>query len=501
MKLLSKEWSDIFSLLILSFFINIFALTIPIFILNVYDKVIPHNSYYTLFSLTFGAVIFLIFDYIFRYVRYEIVSFYNIKLENIFSKESINTQSIISILDLPFATLFLMIILYFSQILGLTLIFVFILVAFINIIYSIVNKKLDNKYNQFSKDRERLKYKIEVLKDKGSNIDILEKLIGQLEDLNSANLELKLKKIKAQNIIQNINYLSIPFSLLFITSIGAIEIVEHNLSFGALIATNMLSSRFLQPMIIMFQNNSIKGFINIYKYFSKPIVEDRFIKIDNISGEISFKNLALNFNKNLLFRFDNFTLPANKISVVVSNKSVGKTTFLKLISKNIDFYSGEICFDGIDIKLIDNKSFTKFISMSCENDMFIDGTILDNLKNSKLSDEETILEVKKSGLFAIINNTNSGFLTKIDMFGNPLSKREKSAISILKALLKDSKIVLIDDTFDIFEKEVLEQLIEYLKKVKESRTIIVVSQNRDLISSSDYIFIFDNKNIKVGKNG
>ena len=214
------------------------------------------------------------------------------------------------------------------------------------------------------------------------------------------------------------------------------------------------------------------------------------------NGSIKFKNVSFNYlsnTENKVLKNINIEINGGKMTALVGHSGSGKSTMLNLIPRIYDPVSGIIFVDEEDIKNINLDSLRKQISIVDQNTTLFDDTVLNNIKYAKPTASKD--EVIKAAEFAMctdfINKLENGFDTLIGENGVKLSGGEKQRLSIARAFLKDSKIILLDEATSSLDSETEEKIQKALDKLTSNKTTIVIAHRLSTILNSDKIYVID----------
>ena len=237
---------------------------------------------------------------------------------------------------------------------------------------------------------------------------------------------------------------------------------------------------------------------------------ERIIPIIDIENEIQTnlksKDLVLS-NGNIIFKKVNFAYKSNlenkvlknidiefkggKMTAIVGLSGSGKSTLLNMIPRIYLPNDGSIEIDNQDISKINLSSLRKEISIVDQNTTLFDDTVINNIKYAK--PEATDEEVKEASKLAMcsefIDNLESGYNTLIGENGVKLSGGEKQRLSIARAFLKKSNIILLDEATSSLDSETEEKIQKALTELVYNKTTIVIAHRLSTILSSDKIYV------------
>ena len=233
---------------------------------------------------------------------------------------------------------------------------------------------------------------------------------------------------------------------------------------------------------IIDQKNDINDALN-----AKPIV----IK----NSEIKFKNVdfAYDIKESITLSSVNLEFKGGKMTSLVGHSGSGKSTILNLIPRLYDARGGDITIDDQSIYKSTISSLRKEISLVSQDTTLFDDTIKNNIKYAKedATDEEIYKVAKMSFCEEFINNLPDKFNTLIGENGVRLSGGEKQRLSIARAMIKKSSIILLDEATSSLDSETETKIQNALKILTKNKTTIVIAHRLSTILSSDNIYVID----------
>ena len=218
------------------------------------------------------------------------------------------------------------------------------------------------------------------------------------------------------------------------------------------------------------------------------------LKITN--GSIIFKNVNFNYESNLsnqVLKDINLEFEGKKMTALVGHSGSGKSTLLNLIPRIYDPTSGKISIDNQQIKKINLSSLRKEISIVDQNITLFDDTVFNNIKygHPNATDEAIYNAAKLSMSLDFINNLEKKFDTKIGENGVNLSGGERQRLSIARAFLKNSKIILLDEATSSLDSETEDKIQKALDILISNKTTVVIAHRLSTILNSDKIYVLD----------
>ena len=231
------------------------------------------------------------------------------------------------------------------------------------------------------------------------------------------------------------------------------------------------------------------------KIFSLP--EAKEIKISD--AKINFNNVefAYEAKEGNVLKGISLEFKGGKMTSLVGLSGSGKSTILNLIPRFYDIGSGEIKIDDQSINKIKLESLRKQISLVSQETTLFDDTIKNNIKyaNSESSDEEIIEVAKLSHCHDFIENLPNKYDTLIGEDGVRLSGGEKQRISIARAMLKKSPIILLDEATSSLDAETEKKIQDALNILTSNKTSIVIAHRLSTILNSDNIYVIQSGNV------
>ena len=237
------------------------------------------------------------------------------------------------------------------------------------------------------------------------------------------------------------------------------------------------------------------------KIFDKPGSEDYNIN----KAYISFNNVNFEYeiNENKVLQDVNIEIEGGKMTALVGHSGAGKSTILNLIPRFYDISGGDIKVDGRSIYEIKLKSLRSNISLVSQDVTLFDDTIKNNIiyGNSSATEQEVSDAINFSYCSDFIRNLPNKEDTIIGENGVRLSGGEKQRISIARAMLKKSKIILLDEATSSLDADTEHKIQEAIKLLTKNRTTVVIAHRLSTIMMSDNIYVLEKgKIISSGKH-
>ena len=218
-------------------------------------------------------------------------------------------------------------------------------------------------------------------------------------------------------------------------------------------------------------------------------------KLEITSGNIEFKNVGFKYNngEESVLRSINLEIIGGKMNALVGHSGAGKSTILNLIPKFFNCSDGDILIDGQSIYDISTFSLRKEISMVTQDTTLFDDTIRNNIAYGKpdATDKEINEAAKNSFASDFIEKLPQKYDTQIGEDGVRLSGGEKQRISIARAILKETPIILLDEATSSLDAETEDKIQKGLSYLTKNKTTLVIAHRLSTILSSEKIFVID----------
>ena len=319
--------------------------------------------------------------------------------------------------------------------------------------------------------------------------------------LNSINNSLNFSKII--NIQELFNDLFEGIILLFVIYLGSTYIMDKSLTIGSLITYNSLVYYFITPIRnsldfykdLFYVKNSIQRINNILNYKYEKLDKETNL---NISGNIKIKNLEFSYNNKSKI-IDNFSLNINdKDKVLILGPSgTGKSTLLKILYKYYDILRDKIYIDNYDLNDFTLKDIRKNVTYISQNEQLYNDTIKNNIILDRNIDEKKFIDVcNMVYVNEIVKDNMLSYNYRLEENGANISGFQRQRIILARALLKNSKIILIDEGLNEIDINLERKILKNIFKYYKDKTIIIVSHRLDNIDLYNRVVKVENGKIK-----
>ncbi len=214
----------------------------------------------------------------------------------------------------------------------------------------------------------------------------------------------------------------------------------------------------------------------------------------SIHGDIDVENLTFGYEEgtDVLKKID-LHIPAGKMVGIVGKSGAGKSTLINLIMRMYDPDSGRICVDGVDLRDISQNSLRSQIGAVLQETFLFKGTVYDNIAYALpgCPKEKVLSAAKAAGAHDFIIKLPDGYDTVIGENGHTLSGGERQRVSIARALLRDPRILILDEATASLDTETEKNIQDTLQKLIKDRTTIAIAHRLSTLRNADFLVVLD----------
>ena len=222
-------------------------------------------------------------------------------------------------------------------------------------------------------------------------------------------------------------------------------------------------------------------------------------KFTNVTNQIHVKNISFNRGSQNIFTDASTKIKSNSTTLIVGPSGWGKTTLVDLLIGLIHPEKGEIRYDDKNLYEYDKYSFKSSIGYVDQNALMFNDTIINNLTwaNPNATKKKIVEISKKLKMDSKIKSFPKGYNSQIGDLGSKLSGGEKQRLAIIRALLTNPKILILDEAFNQIDSESKIPLIKTIREMQADTTIIIITHTPDTLPLADKIIEVKNNKIKT----
>ena len=324
-----------------------------------------------------------------------------------------------------------------------------------------------------------------------------------LSQLKDKNKKIQTVFVRMSPIMETLTGIMIAILIFYSAKLIAKGEIDIN-NFFSFLAAMMLAYQPVRALstLNMFVTQGVSAASRIIPIIDQKnnINQIQFAKpLEIINASIEFKNLNFSYNleEGKTLESINLKIEGTKLTSLVGHSGSGKSTILNLIPRIYDAQSGDILIDNQSIYKTTIKSLRDEISMVSQETTLFDDTVKNNIKYGRedATDEEVFKATRLSYCDEFINNLPYKFDTLIGENGVRLSGGEKQRLSIARAMLKKSSIILLDEATSSLDSETESKIQEALKTLTKNKTTVVIAHRLSTILNSSNIYVIDSGKI------
>lgn len=324
-------------------------------------------------------------------------------------------------------------------------------------------------------------------------------LNAKAEDFRVKTMKLLMMQLNNITVLDLISYAGSALGII----LSIYYYSKGQLSVFAAFSFILLSQEFFLPLrrlgaLFHVAMNGITAANSLFEILDLDSIEDFEDLIQDEKVDIEVRNLNFSYGEKEILKDLNMKIKSNKITAIVGESGCGKSTLAKLVGGLERNYDGEILYNGLSE--ISNDSLNENIMLVDNNPYFFKESLRYNLKiANKNADDDKLIEVlEEVGLYSYFKNLGS-LDSILESAGNNLSGGQKQRLAIGRVLLKEPKILILDESISNIDKESEDLILNLIQKLKEKMTIILITHRLNTVLHADYIYYLDNK--KVAEEG
>lgn len=304
----------------------------------------------------------------------------------------------------------------------------------------------------------------------------------------------------------------------FVCSIGVALVMalgNHLILTGAMTAGSFAS--FVTSLLLLYKPTKTLGndltnlqttFVAMSRVFElfdlEPTIVSGKIDLKGLKESIEFKDVCFEYEKDVpVIKNLNLAVKRDETIALVGNSGGGKSTVVSLIPRFYDVTSGEILFDGTNVKDFNLESLRQNIAFVFQDNFMFSGTIRENilLGNQNATDEELNDVIKLAHLDEFIDTLEKGIDTEVGERGTTLSGGQRQRVAIARAMIKKAPIVILDEATSALDNESEAIVQKALNNLMKDRTVFVIAHRLSTIKNVDRIaVIHDGELVELGKH-
>jgi ATP-binding cassette, subfamily C, bacterial LapB len=514
--------------------INLFALVTSLFTMTVYDRVVPNNAVASLWGLSIGLGIVILFDFLLKILRAYFVDIAGADIDRdvgdtVFDRllsvrldqprgstgglsslmreletlrDFFTSATLTAVVDTPFILITLTAIALIGGWLVLVPIALIPLVA----ITGLVTQPMMDRTSARAMGQAMLKQSvlIETIGGlemvKSSNAGPL--LTRRWQAAVSSHAELSL----SQRLISNISVTvastgqQIAYAAVVIAGVGMIA--DLTLTMGGLIACSILSGRAVAPLgqiasLLSRMTTTRTAYRQLNQFMSLPAEGPATgaLNLQTIEGNIDFRGVSFSYpgSTEKALSDISFSMKAGEKVGILGRIGSGKSTVARLLLGLYPPAEGTVLIDGNEVRQLEMPKLRNHIGSAMQETVLLSGSVRENIMLNRLlvNDEEMLRVAKISGTHDFMGRLANGYELKLADRGESLSGGQRQSIALARALAGRPKVVLLDEPTSAMDGQTETALIQRLEEELKDRTVLVITHRPPLLRLVNRIIVFD----------
>src|SRR5690554_3206117 len=330
--------------------------------------------------------------------------------------------------------------------------------------------------------------------------------IARFERINQYNVDMNMHLVRIWGLFHPLIQFLSALSVLVVVGYGGTLVILGSISLGDFIAFNMYLGMLTWPMMAVgwVINNLQRGQASVARlkviFDQRPEIVDEpdAVELRPMEGRIEIKNLTFTYpgSDRPVLQDVNVTVEPGQTLAIVGRTGSGKTTLANLLLRVFDPPMGTIFIDGHDIRRITLESLRTQIGYAPQDNFLFSTTIAENIGfGGNFTREEIEEAAKKAQLHNDVMGFPHGYETMVGERGVTLSGGQKQRTGIARALVKNPRIMIFDDSLSAVDTQTEDAILRELKRMMKGRTTILIAHRISTVKDADHIIVLDDGRI------
>jgi ATP-binding cassette subfamily B protein len=320
-------------------------------------------------------------------------------------------------------------------------------------------------------------------------------------ELNNGYIAQNLKLVRIQGLFEPLLEALVGMTFLVVLWFGGGQVLAGKMSVGSLIMFNTYMGMLVWPMIALgwVVNLTQRGSASLSRINEilreEPAIAapQNALPLGAVKGEIEFRAVTLDYGNSPALNHIDLRIPAGATYAVVGHTGSGKSSLVTLVPRLLDPTKGQVLLDGRDVRSLDPEELRRQIGFVPQETFLFSATLAENIAFGVENATEGQIRraAEMAGLSGDIEGFPKGYQTMVGERGITLSGGQKQRTAIARALMRDPRILILDDALSSVDTMTEERILTHLASVMHGRTVILISHRVSTVQQADRIVVLD----------
>jgi ATP-binding cassette, subfamily B, multidrug efflux pump len=325
--------------------------------------------------------------------------------------------------------------------------------------------------------------------------------LRRFEELNLGYIAQNIRLVRISGLFQPLLEALVGVTFLIVLWAGGYQVLQGRIGIGSFVMFNTYMGMLVWPMIalgwvvnLMQRGSASLSRINqIFRERPTIAAPARPVRMGNVRGEIEFRGATVNYPAGCALDHIDLRIAAGTTVAIVGHTGSGKSTLVSLIPRLMDPTEGQVLADGVDLRELDPAELRRHIGFVPQETFLFSATIAENIAFGveNASEEEIRHAAEMAGLAGDIEGFPDRYQTMVGERGITLSGGQKQRTAIARALLRNPRILILDDALSSVDTLTEERILTSLTGIMRGRTVILISHRVSTVRQADRIVVLE----------